>query len=222
VTDILALRTPDEVASSSYGFSIMKLSGESLITLGSLLGFVLFFLFYLGLVDYVCSALRIDRRAAFTIAIPGLLIAAAIGGGSLAFVVVTGYGFGLAMAAIGTAGYSAGLALGNRSCFGVLLAIGAVADVVLSFVLPEVAEVALMLGVLALFLNFPVVFKLHQAVSSIAPIFGAMLSPPVLGVAMISSIVLAPAISRNWHVIQAVSLFLPLVGGLVVALEDRS
>jgi len=214
------IRQPHEILNTTYGFSVFEISGQSLVTLGGLLGGLLFLVFYSGLIEYFSDILRVPRRIAFTVAIPMLIVALAFGQGML-FPLIISYGVGFAMLSLGLAGYSIGKAVGYRRLGGTVLGFVAVGDVIAGWLMPDVAEISFLLGLIAVVLALSTLSAMHLQVSHIGPVAAAAFSPALLAVAMIASILIAPVLVRNWSLLQLGCLALPGFAGFITAVEGR-
>lgn len=215
------IQSPEEVASGQYGFSLIALSGEALIAFIGLLGVLMFILFYVGLIDYIGYEMDIETKRLIPIAGPILLLALLFGASTgLTYVVAIVYGFSFGIAAVSLAGFSIGHSVISSDYLSMILGGIFLGSFAVSIILPDIAEVSLILGVLAVFLGLRSLNEINAHASHIGPVFSAVFSPPFLGIALISSLVVAPATINYWSAMQIFFIIVAFLAGCLIAREQ--
>jgi hypothetical protein len=187
---------------SDYRLALLGVNGSTIYSVVAVVGSLLLFGFFLGIVQTGANKLGLDQGAVVLVAVCLALIGLAGSQGKLAHVAALMYGlaFGIIGTFLGAAG--AGRAVAEGWTPGTILGALALVDAIVFVIVPHSGEVQLILALLLVF-NAILSFRaLRESVADQGPIFEVLVSPPLILFSVMSAVLVLPVLVPGWSYYQ--------------------
>ncbi len=196
-----------------YRLALLGVSGSTIYSVTAVIGSLLLFGLYLGIVQAATRPLRVDRGTILVVATCLALIALVGSSGRLAHMAALLYGlaFGVVGTFLGAA--AAGRALVEGFLPGIVLGGLAFLDAIVFAFAPLAGELQLILAVLLVFNGILSFRDLRREAAYQGPVLALLVSPPLILFSVMSAVLVLPVLVPGWGYYQLGLLLLGALAG---------
>lgn len=188
--------------SDDYRLALLGVNGSTIYSVVAVVGSLLLFGLFLGIVQTGARKLGLDRGAVILVAVCLALIGLAGSQGQLAHVAALMYGLAFGITGTFLGGAGTGRAIADGWIPGIMVGVLALVDAIVFMIVPHSGEIQLILALLLVFNAILSFGALRESVADQGPVFEILVSPPLILFSVMSAVLVLPVLVPGWSYYQ--------------------